>query len=1602
MPCAGDNIRIPHAQRSDEKRARVKKQQAAANTSTPAQAINRLKTNRGITTNFPVVAVGASAGGLEAFTQFLQAFPSTTGMAFIFVQHLDPAHASMMVELLSAHTKMSVQEAVDGAHIKRNTVYIIAPGTYLAARSGVLCASTPQERRGARMPFDFLLRSLAETYGELAVGIVLSGNGTDGSLGLKAIKDSGGLVIAQDPDEAANTGMPQSAIGAGAVDLILPIARMPDSLAAYIQQIQAAPERESLGNAEAALTQIIDTLRSQAAHDFAGYKPGTLMRRIRRRMALHGIEVIEAYAAFLPNNTKEIDALAKDLLIHVTGFFRDTAVFDFLSTTIIPQLVREHPPGQSLRVWVPACSSGEEVYSLAMLFLEEIAAVKKNIKLQIFGSDIDEHAVAAARSGIYPASLETEISPERLARFFIKDTDNYRIAPSLREAVIFTVQDVLTDPPFARIDLVSCRNLLIYLLPDIQQHVLSLLHFALRKDGILLLGIAESTGSFGDDLDPISSELRVFRRAGIARKNMLKFGYQEPPRAFWPRPVQNAPAREINLGEISRKILLETYAPASVLINQKNECLYYYGSTESYLQIPTGDASQGLLAMVRQGLRNKLRTALQRAHNESATIAIAAGTIKKDDVSTPVRIEVRPVQGVGKELFLVSFMDEPQPQREPAEPGHTDFPQDLSRNRELEKLVEALQLEIQNAARELEISSADQEAINEEAQSLNEEHQSTNEELETSKEELQSLNEELTALNAQLTATVNQQRNTADDLDNILRCSELAIVFLDPDLKIRFFSPAAKALLKTIASDLGRPIDDLAHRFDDADLLIDVRSVLKAPHPISREVRSHNGAWYSRHILPYRTQAGIMQGVVVTFSDISVMKAAELKIEAERAYAGSVIDTVRQPLVVVDDKLRIVSCNSSFRGVCTATTGDLAGQAITAVGGRLLDIPAMNIFLDRSQAETAPLNDYEIELDLPEYGHRIYQLSSRRIPDVIGVGRRILIAFDDITDRRAATEALEVAKQKAEKANLGKSRFLAAASHDLRQPLQTLSLLHGILARKITDTETLGLIGKLNETLGAMSGMLDTLLDINQLEAGTVQPEIDNFAISTVLEQLQTEFTYLVKSKGLELRVMPSTLRVRSDPLLLAQMIRNLLSNAIKYTKYGRVTFGCRRVGNKVRLEVWDTGIGIPAGQLKAIFEEYHQLGNPARERGLGLGLGLSIVHRIGELLGHRVEVRSQAGKGSVFIIEVARGDDLEKQHRHAARSARKSDKPARRGGSVLVVEDDPTVREALALLFRDEGYHITAAADGMEVSALLKQGRLMPDVVIADYNLPGGRNGLDVIKNLRTTLNRAVPAIILTGDIATDVLRKVVAADCGYLHKPVNVDQLTRRVDDLVAAAARAESRKSTHRTPGKTPDHKGPTVFLVDDDEVLRESMRDMLQEQNYAVETYASAEAFLSAYAPDRRGCLVVDSVMPGMNGLELLQRLKAENHSLPSIVITGYGDIPMAIKAMKVGAMDFIEKPARSEDLTSSIDNALAQANDANNRSVAQNAAAASIALLTKRERAVMNLVVGGQSNKLIAHNLNISQRTVETHRASVMKRTASASLADLIRLVMRSG
>lgn len=1315
---------------------------------------------------FPVVAIGASAGGLEACQRLFDGIPGKTGMAFVLIQHLDPRHVSMMADLLAGHTAMTVIQASEGMRVEADHLYLIPPGMLMTLAKGSLHLVPTPAGQAQRLPFDHFLRSMAPELGPRAVAVVLTGSGADGSSALAAIRDAGGLVLVQDPADAAFDGMPSAAMTTGQATFVAPLAELALALIAHSKEL---PPRPATTAAPGALADIIGLLRGSKKHDFTHYKTGTLQRRIEQRTTLLRLAPgdLGAYQALLQTDPGEVDRLSKSLLIHVTEFFRDAEVFDLLRAEIVPALVQNRQDAKPIRIWVAGCSTGQEAYSLGILFQEAITASNARCDVQIFASDIDDDALAIARDGFYRDTAG--LSPEHLALHFMREGEGFRVKPELRSLVTFARHDVLTDPPFAHLDLLSCRNLMIYLSPEAQEQVLESFHFALVSGGLLLLGKAETAIGPGLRFDTLAEGGRIYRNRARAR-----------------------PGR---------------------------------GGTAA------APASAGALRMAGGMPQDRTGPVPDPKHFDAQ--------VPRERAATPPEVASSVTARVGT-------------------------PQDL-------------RTELAETRRALEREQEARRAQREEALSISEEYQAANEELLASKEELQALNEELSALNGQLEETLDQQRSTANDLQNVLYSTNVATLFLDPDLCIRFFTPATRALFNMRQGDIGRPLADLAPLSSDNLLLSDARRILAGAPQVECEVEAQEGTWFSRRILPYLTDTGDIAGVVITFSEI--------------------------------------------------------------------------------------------------------------------------------TERRKISKALAAAEAAAQRANNAKTRFLMVASHDLRQPLQSMVILKDLLIGATSGPRGTDLVKRLGETLNAMARMLDVLLDINQIEAGAIRPEKSVFRIDDIFDRLLTDFSYTAQAKNLDLRLVRSSLEVYSDPILIEQMLRNLLSNALKYTRKGKVLVGCRRREGKVVAEVWDTGIGIAESEIQAIFEEYHQVNNAARERSLGLGLGLNIVQRLGAMLGHRIGAVSTPGHGSVFSIEIeAAVPDQVVQLASATGYPPKPVAIASDKACILIVEDDPEVRSLLELVLREQGHETVSAEDGPSALARVAEGAIRPDLVLTDFNLPGGLDGMALAEELRRAEKRDLPAIMLTGDISRLAMQRISQENVLHLAKPVSVERLNRAIVELLGPPSQAaEPPVPIARAPPKSKDAADrATVFLVDDDAPLRLSLCQMLREAGHVVQDYASAEAFLDDHVPGAAGCLLIDAYLPGMSGLALLQHLQALPEPPVSIMITGRSDVAIAVAAMKAGAVDFIEKPVTGADLLARIEEGLRRARTVGADSAGKDRQRARLAALTPRQREVLDSVLAGKASKVIAYDLGISQRTVESHRAAIMERLGAKSVPELVRLVLGAG
>lgn len=923
-----------------------------------------------------VIGIGASAGGYDAIRSFFRAMPADTGMAFVVVQHLDPSHVSLAVRLFGKVTGMPVLEARDGEPIEANHVYTSPSDRDLTLRDGrfSLAARDPLQRM--HLPIDDFFSSLGEGFGARAIGIVLSGTGSDGASGIKSIASHGGIVLVQDPATAQFDGMPRSAIATGACNYVLPVENMSEVITAYALHPCAAspdvPDEDDI--TEKATQSILTLIREQCGYDFSGYKRNTLLRRIRRRMGLRGIRRNVQYAALLERESGEVDALFRDLLIGVTEFFRDPEAWKLLETEIIAPLVAARHPDQPIRIWIPGCSTGEEAYTMAMVVLDTLRVAQKSCPVQIFATDTCEEALDTGRRGRYLAGVASQIPPALLARYFVQSTDyqGFQVAPALREAVVFGLHNLFADPPFARVDLVSCRNVLIYLEPEVQQRIVHIFHFALNADGGLFLGSAESLGARNDLFKTISAKWRLFRREGGGRSKSIALPMPLSERRA---DSQAAPARRAlrvtQAATIAQQLILDAFSPACVLVNGRYEALYFCGPTDEFLVRPRGAPTSDLLSMVRDGLRSRLRAALRQAALNDATTTVDGARMKKSGAFESVQITVMPTPGGERgRLFLVVF-------RRPLVPAFVPAGKTVE-----SVLVNQLEEELRATHDDLQSTIERLEASNEEVVSVNEAQRSLTEELESSKEELQSLNEELNTVNQQLEVKLHELETSNNDLRNVLVSSAVTTVCLDPELRIKWFAPATRTLFNLLESDIGRPIRDFSPALCDAGLIEAAGRVLAGNPAAQHEFHTDQGQWYIRHIRPYKSHDQTVSGVIINYTDITDTRLSFDALNLER---HGLAEKYEIELRERTDKVRALSAALAMaeereRRALAQDLHDDLGQMVAVIKLKVSALEALKL----TRAQRAALDECSVAVDLANRKLRAmaFQLSPPMLYDL--------------------------------------------------------------------------------------------------------------------------------------------------------------------------------------------------------------------------------------------------------------------------------------------------------------------------------------------------------------------------------------------------------------------------------------------------------------------------------------------------------------------------------------------------------------------------------------------------------------------------------------------
>ena len=950
---------------------------------------------------FPIVGLGASAGGLEALEQFFRAVPAGIGMAFVVVQHLDPSHPSILTEILQRSSLLPVLEVQDQMQVEADHVYVIPPNRDLAILHRVLQLHEPIEARGHRLPIDGFLRSLAEDQAENSAGIILSGTGSDGTLGLRAIYGAGGLCLAQDIATARYDGMPSSAIAAGYVNRILVPDAMPQTLLETFRSAAHLPAAVKRAPS-AGLNRILMLLRATTGHDFSLYKISTVGRRIERRMTQHGIADADAYARYLKEHPAELQTMFRELLINVTSFFRDPLAFEVLKTTVLRDLLASKADGDGLRIWVAGCASGEEAYSIAILLRELMDESHTDVKVQLYATDLDDDAITTARLGFYPVNIAQDLTPERLGRFFSREDNGLRIKKEIREMVVFAVQSITRDPPFTRLDLLTCRNLLIYLQPELQDRVIRSFHYAVKPGGALMLSPSESVGEHTNLFEPISRKWKLYR--ATAAVGLSRGGSASVPTwsgvtiAGTPSPAARRP-RELQIADLAKRALLQIFAPAAVVTDLQGTVLYVHGDCGRYLRPAPGQPSYNLVDMARDGLQLALREALRQAA-QGVVILNQAQTVQIDGQVLPVNLSLRPLIEPNAPLgmLLVSFQDQPDaPPLRPVRKRRGSVSVQAQNLMDLEsELVFAREgmsvvLEAQQASNE------EHKATNEELQSANEELQSTNEEMETSKEELQSVNEELITVNAELQTKIEFLAMMQDDMKNLLESIRLGTIFLDRRLVIRRFTRDATQVYPLVPSDVGRPLADIRSEVNGGDLVADAQTVLDTLLPIERDIVTNTGVWYLARIRPYRTVDDVIDGVVMTFADTTDRVVQQIATRKALKLAEAVVDTVREPLMVLDGNLRVLSANRAFLAAFGSTAAHTVGRRIFDIGDgdRDWNLPALHDLLERRLPIERSFEQAPLQLSRDGAHTQRLWLSARRIVEANGESPLVLLRLDD-------------------------------------------------------------------------------------------------------------------------------------------------------------------------------------------------------------------------------------------------------------------------------------------------------------------------------------------------------------------------------------------------------------------------------------------------------------------------------------------------------------------------------------------------------------------------------------------------------------------------------
>ncbi|WP_404790526.1 chemotaxis protein CheB [Altericista sp. CCNU0014] len=1379
--------------------------------------------------SFPIVGIAASAGGLEAFTDLIGHLPTNTGMAFVLIQHLAPDRESLLPEILGRVTEMPVRQVQDRMRVEPNEVYVIPPNTQMTLVDGMLHLAPRQKINGRYLPGDVFFQSLATDRGSKAIAIVLSGSDTDGSQGVKAVKVAGGVTFAQCETTAKFDGMPSTAVATGSVDFVLPPQAIAEQLTVLSrssvflvpQPIAIDRERPELSNA---LSTIFALLRTTTGVDFTYYKPTTINRRMQRRMLLYKLESLDDYAQYLQGHPDEVQALYEEILIHVTSFFRDPQAFEQLKTHVFPAISQNKSSDTPIRIWVAGCSTGEEVYSIAICLLEFFSDRATVPPIQIFATDISEAAINRARSGFYLESQVEAVSLERRNRFFVPLAHGgYQISSAVRELCVFARHNLGSDPPFSNLDLISCRNVLIYLSDALQEQILSLFHYSLTLTGFLLLGPSESVKTCSDLFAVVDESCKLYARKLTLTRPLFSFTTRSYPVISIDSRTQVADntVDRANLAREVDQLISNRYAPVSVVVNDQMEILQVRGDTDPYLKLTPGTTTLNLLGMAREGLESPLRTAIYQAQTQSIGVRQEQIQIEWGDRAILLNLEAIPFQfaNANAPYFLVLF-EAVSPSDLPSSPPMVESSEPEDLGREIMQLRQALaaatqrelsaQAHLQAVIQEQNYLNQNLRVANEEILSSNEELQSTNEELQTAKEELQATNEELNTTNEELRSRNLQQNRDNSDLNNFIASIGIPIVMLTNDLRIRRFTPTAQRLFNFISTDIGRPFSDLRTEFDISHLEPMVLEVLETLNTKEQEIQTQTGYWYTLRIRPYRTTENQIDGVTMVFLDIDAFKRHADVLESARNYAETIVETVQTPLVVLDAELRVNQVNQAFYQTFRVSEAETLQSFLFELGNGQWNIPHLRSMLEDLVVNHHPVQNFEVTHYFESLGQKTMLLNACNLQRENNADM-ILLAIEDITERQQF-EMERLARQQAETANRVKDEFLSNLSHELRNPLNTMLGWSQMLRTRTLDSVAAArAVEVIERSARAQAQLIDDLLDVSRIMSGKLRLNIHPIDLGLIVQNALDAFQLAAEAKNIQVVSSLCAINTVGDADRLHQVLWNLLSNAIKFTPAGgRVEVNMKEWRSEsagensppfvpssshpsipayAQITVADTGQGIPAELLPHIFEQFCQGDSSTTKASKGLGLGLSIVRHLVELHGGIVQAESPGeAQGTTLTVWLPlpllpQPSALSSGTEPSSHTIEDSG-PDLSGLQILIVDNEADTLELLKFVLESYGAETLTVNNARAAISALNETPNRYNLLISDIGMPE-EDGYWLIRQVRSRSGEAggqIPAVALTAYASDREQQQAIEAGFQtHVAKPVEPAQLAWLVADLV-----------------------------------------------------------------------------------------------------------------------------------------------------------------------------------------------------------------------------